>query len=86
MNFKKMNSSFASMVVSQVYLLNCDISTKENGSWNYNTEGEETHGDSTFILSKVVVTNKIIAYINKEYQRWYVGLSFGYVQHLNGNN
>lgn len=45
MNFKKVNNSFASMVVSQVYLLNCDISTKENGSWNYNTEGEETHGD-----------------------------------------
>lgn len=44
MNFKKVNNSFASMVVSQVYLLNCDISTKENGSWNYNTEGEETHG------------------------------------------
>lgn len=42
--FKKVNNSFASMVVSQVYLLNCDISTKENGSWNYNTEGEETHG------------------------------------------
>lgn len=44
MNFKKVNNSFASMVVSQVYLLNCDISTKENGSRNYNTEGEETHG------------------------------------------
>lgn len=48
--------------------------------------GQGRNKISTFILSKVVVTNKIIAHINKEHQRGYVGLSFGYVQHLNGNN